>query len=108
MKEVGKLDEIHLRVVENAKGKFIDVSEWVVSDTYTGWSKKGVRFRADQAGTLLRLIADACVVVDEGDVIGHLAELVHDATLKSAGAELTAVTEDKGKFTFEYTNGGSL
>ena len=67
LKVVGAIDSVQLRVVENSRGRFLDIREWIISDNYTGWSKKGVRFRADEAPTLLHYIGDACKVIDEAE-----------------------------------------
>ena len=51
--------EIIVRAMDDQFGEAIDVREWIDSDRYTGWSRKGIRIPLWMAETVAQAIFDA-------------------------------------------------
>jgi len=63
IREGAQLSKYKIRILETAKGNVLDVREYVDTDTFQGFTRKGIRLDAGQANALAQYIR---AVVEEG------------------------------------------
>lgn len=75
--------------------EYVDVREWVESDSFTGWTKKGLRMKADLVPELIDLLHDAWS--SEAPGMHKLSVPPYFALgLRVLGESLSAIAETSG------------
>ena len=65
VKEFNSIGNYRVRVIENKKGAFmLDVREYIESDTFTGFTRKGVRFELARVIELDNALVDVIALME--------------------------------------------
>ncbi len=60
VKELPPVGKYRVRILEGARGRVCDIREWVESETFSGFTRRGVRLTdATQVGLLRDILAEA-------------------------------------------------